>query len=324
MFSKKKYIGILFALLLLLTALTTSISSAATVVVTVSTSTNTENETSVIIIGWDGAGRRETKELLDNNRLPNLKALTTSGSIIAIDMLRDTATKAGWAEYLTGYRPEKTGVFTNDVFAPIPDSYTILERIELLYGDSTYTAFIAGKEGNLGASCTNQGCQPYYYSKDGMDFYQNSIGINDAVASIAINKIRGNVSKSLFMFIHFREPDYEGHHFGEASVEYKNAIVDDDYWLGKIMGELQAQNKLEDTLIYVVSDHGFNYGVFNHYDAPYAFLGTNQSGLIRRGDRIDLAPTIYEALGVDYSQFKPEIDGYPLTVYYTPTMWDGG
>jgi hypothetical protein len=92
----------------------------------------------IILIGWDGAQRDHLKEALQQGDLPNLQALIDEGTIVAIDILRITDTKAGWAQILTGYNPEVTGVFSNSTFQPIPDGYTIFERLETFFGPDEF------------------------------------------------------------------------------------------------------------------------------------------------------------------------------------------
>ena len=53
----------------------------------------------------------------------------------------------------------------------------------------------------------------------------------------------------------------------------------------------------------------------------FVFLATNDSTVIRRGYRIDIAPTILKRLGVDLSQLEPPVDGHPLTERYEPAIW---
>jgi hypothetical protein len=84
----------------------------------------------VILIGWDGAQRNHVKEMLSRNELPNLKRIISEGLFAEIDISGTTDTKAGWAEILTGYGPEVTGVFNNNVFQSIPEGYTVFERLE--------------------------------------------------------------------------------------------------------------------------------------------------------------------------------------------------
>lgn len=115
---------------------------------------------SVILIGWDGAQRSHVKESLGRGELPNLKKLACEGALVAIDIYRATDTKAGWAQILTGYEPEITGVFSNQDFKPIPTGYTIFERLENHFGaHNIVTAAVIGKKGNVG--CTGPIKKPW-------------------------------------------------------------------------------------------------------------------------------------------------------------------
>ncbi len=84
---------------------------------------------------------------------------------------------------------------------------------------------------------------------------------------------------------------------------------------------LKELNLYDQTLIYVTADHGFDEDTKNHADAPYVFLGTNDSTIMRRGERADITPTILERFGVDLSKIEPPLDGHPLTRPYQPPNW---
>jgi len=75
----------------------------------------------VILIGWDGAQRNHVKEQLAKNELPTLAALIKEGAFIEVDVISGaTDTKAGWSQINTGYHPDKTGVYSNGRYQPIP------------------------------------------------------------------------------------------------------------------------------------------------------------------------------------------------------------
>lgn len=111
-----------------------------------------QQPTNVILIGWDGTQRNHVKESLSRSELPNLKKLASEGSLVAIDILRVTDTKAGWSQILTGYNPEVAGVFGNGQYQPIPKGYSIFERLEKHFGpDSIVTLAVIGKKGHVDA-----------------------------------------------------------------------------------------------------------------------------------------------------------------------------
>lgn len=104
----------------------------------------------IILIGWDGAQRDHVKECLARKELPQLKKLSSEGALVAIDILRTTDTKAGWAQILTGHEPEVSGVFSNSRYGPIPKGYTVFERLEEFFGkDNFVTVAVIGKKGHV-------------------------------------------------------------------------------------------------------------------------------------------------------------------------------
>ena len=104
----------------------------------------------IILIGWDGAGRPQVAKCLERRQLPNLEKLADEGKMVEIDIYGKTDTKAGWTEILTGYGPEKTGVYTNACFQPIPEGYTVFERLKKHFGKDFVTAAVIGKKIHCG------------------------------------------------------------------------------------------------------------------------------------------------------------------------------
>lgn len=312
-----------------------------------------------ILIGWDAAQRQHVKEALARGDLPNLKALSEEGTIVAIDILRDTGTKAGWAQILTGYEPETTHVFSNSNFGAIPKGYTIFERLEGFFGpESIFTAAVISKYENLGTlpagkrpvtdlrdirrtGGTPRGAkagrasgggedsveyvwapaQPFWLTKDSVDVFINGLGPDDSVGVKAQELLAEAAKKHFFFFIQFGDIDEAGHNYGENSSQYDAALASADRWLGLIVGQLKSLGIYDRTLVYVVSDHGFDEGRNIHADAPYTFLATNDTTVMRAGERADIAPTIMERMGLDLSKITPPLDGHPLSGPYEPPKW---
>ncbi|MGQ9881200.1 MAG: alkaline phosphatase family protein [Armatimonadota bacterium] len=313
----------------------------------------------IILIGWDGAQREHVRECLQRGELPNLAKLASQGKLVAIDILRTTDTKAGRTQILTGYEPEKTGVFSNGRYQPIPQSYTLFERLEQYFGpDNIATVAVIGKKGNVDADPPtkvpaalleqraragraqaqqrlHQGRivvengvrylvepgKPFYNAKLGMDVFLNGLMRDDVVGARALELLDRYKSERFFFFVHFAEVDHQGHQYGENSKEYNEALISADRWLGRIVQRLRELGLYDNTLIYVTADHGFDEGQKSHSDAPYVFLATNDKGIVRRGTRVDIAPTILERFGVDLKQIDPPLDGHPLTRPYQPPIW---
>ncbi|MGE5559133.1 MAG: alkaline phosphatase family protein [Bacillota bacterium] len=316
-----------------------------------------ETPRNMILIGWDGAQRNHIKECLERKELPNLMQLASEGAIAAIDVLRITDTKSGWAQILTGYEPEVTGVFSNGRYRPIPRGYTVFERLEQHFGpDNIVTSAVIGKKGHVdadgpqripfkefqkkkpaqkkkllqaggrvtgknGAKCLEIPGKPYYYTKDGMDVFLNGLGTNENVGVKAMEFLEKYQDKRFFFFIHFPEIDHQGHKYGENSKEYNDALISSDLWTGRIIQKLRELKLYERTIIFITADHGFDEGMKTHQDAPYVFLAANDRRAVRRGSRCDIAPTILELFGLDLKKINPPLDGHPLTKPYEPPAW---
>ena len=265
----------------------------------------------VLLIGWDGAQRNHVYECLGRGELPTLKKLGSEGTIVDIDIIGGkTDTKAGWAEILTGYEPEVTGVYNNSNYQPIPVGLTVFERLEEHFGpDNIVTLAVIGKADHVGGGPG----LPYYYTKNNMDLFENSVGPDDVVGPRAIELLEQYKDQRIFFFIHFRDVDSDGHKYGENSNEYRDALISNDFWTGKIIDKVKELGRYEETLVYVTADHGFNEGGTGHSNAPYVFLGTNDPKVIRNGERADITPTILERFGLDLSKLEPPLDGRPLT-----------
>ncbi|MFH1435754.1 MAG: alkaline phosphatase family protein [Pseudomonadota bacterium] len=311
----------------------------------------------VILIGWDGAGRKNIKEGLAAGELPNLKKLAGQGSLVGIDILRQTDTKAGWTQILTGYEPENTGVFSNTLYKPIPRGYSVFERLEKYFGPKNIvTAAVISKTIHMegegpkkepiggaelkklekkcamgydekklvyedGEAFAITPAKPYHTTREGMDVFINGLKKDKAVGAMAMELLQKYKAKPFFFFVHFGDADSRGHTFGEGSQQYRDAIISADTWTGKIMDKLEELNLYDDTLIYVTADHGFDTGKRKHRDAPYVFLATNDKTIIRKGERADIAPTMLERFGIDLDGIDPPLDGYPLSEPMKTNNW---
>jgi len=280
--------------------------------------TASEKPQNVILIGWDGAQRNHIKECLERKELPNLLQLSKEGTVVSIDILRTTDTKAGWSQILSGYEPETTGVFSNKTYKPIPIGLTIFERLETFFGTKKiYTGAIIGKKDNV----DNTEGKPFFNCTQKMDLFLNGLTYNSLVGLYTLSIIESNQKNQFFLFVHFAEVDSYGHQFGENSKEYNNALISSDYWTGEIMNTLKELGLYEQTKIYITSDHGFDEGKNSHNDAPYVFLGTNDKGVIRCGTRADITPTILDRMGVPLDTLKPKLDGHSLLRPFTEPIW---
>ncbi len=310
----------------------------------------------MIVIGWDGVQREHLQEMIARNEVPHMMRLVEKGALIDIDITNGaTDTKAGWAQILTGYHAETTGVYSNTRYQPIPAGYSVFERLEAFFGaEQIDTVAIIGKKGNIGNKAPKTlpyerwlkqqklskgspkkiadalkkaGAQlveesgkrvvsipgnPWYHASSQLDLFVNGLSKNEVVGQRALDELERHQDRRFFFFVHFADPDHSGHAHGENSQEYTDGIKSDDEWTGKILAKLDELNLSDKTLVYIVTDHGFDEGLESHQYAPYVFLAANDPSLIRDGDRTDIAPTILKRFGLDVATIQPALAGVPL------------
>ncbi len=130
----------------------------------------------------------------------------------------------------------------------------------------------------------------------------------DKSADHAIAFIERYHDERFFLAVHMAESDSMGHLYGDSSLQYRAAIEFQDRQLGRIVNELEQAGILNETLIFLTSDHGMmgnkHHNVIPLCDVlcvPIVMYGPG----LRKGFRlqsatiIDLAPTACFLLGLD-------------------------
>lgn len=294
-----------------------------------------ESNFNVIIVGWDGTQWDHLMQCYNEELpecaggLPNLKALSGDTIYSSLTTSGDSATKPGWAQLLSGYNAEVLDIFSNGDYSPIPEGFTLFEKVEEQSSGNIVTMFISGKGVNTGAACVGEETtvigqpaiedkgQPWCITRNFLDYYENDLRLNRTVGNRALDLLEAHQNDQFVALFLFRVPDVIGHLAGEDSVDYSEEIMDDDFWVGEIVAKLHELNIYDNTLVYVVSDHGFDEGSNRHGNAPYGFLASNDPLIMRSGDRKDLTPTILERFGIPLEAIGtvPAVDGFSL---YSP------
>jgi hypothetical protein len=155
--------------------------------------------------------------------------------------------------------------------------------------------------------------KPWYRASKHFDLWVNGLEENEKVAERVIVELEKRKDHRFFFFIHFAQPDHRGHQFGENSQEYADGIKLDDKYSGWVINKLKALGLYDNTLVYIIADHGFDKEKKTHLYAPFVFAGTNDPTVVRsEGTREDIAPTIMKKFGLDLSKIEPKLDGYPF------------
>jgi hypothetical protein len=230
----------------------------------------------VLVNIWDGAEMAVVGNLYNQGELPFLSAVgpihnLTCNTDCFNGICMKTLTKSHHATMLRGCLADVHGVYTNVKYQLIPDGMTVYELIESANPEYR-TAHISGKGPNVGKSTFGNIIED-------VDIFD--IEICPSVATdMAIDLINQWKDQSFFIVCHFRKPDRNGHLFGINSTEYRETIKVMDSYLGELLAALDANNADAETVIYVLSDHGFGCPLLtNHKCSPNTFIATNNANL---------------------------------------------
>jgi hypothetical protein len=209
----------------------------------------------VLLIGIDGTNlSRILADDYNQNFLELMGTSTTAASSIAG---HTTISNPSWTSILTGVWGERTGVI-NNVFTPWtyntwPTVFTQLESIDRDIQTMTVANWNV-INGIAGAGAIPVDENLYVGQLEGDTDW---LLTDDAVADLTVDAISGADAPN-FLFSYFVGVDENGHLYGGASQQYKDAIRNMDDNLGEMMDAVAARELAtgEDWTIMVVTDHG--------------------------------------------------------------------
>ncbi len=231
----------------------------------------------VLVNIWDGTERPVLQNIYDQSKLPFLSSVGPLHNLTCNEDCFDgtcmsTVTKPQHATMLTGCLADVHRVYSNSNYQLIPDGITVYELIET--ADPSYkTAHIAGKPTNVG--------EPTFGNiVADVDFF-NADATNPVVGTdLAIDLISQWKDQNFFIVCHFRQPDVIGHKYGKNTQQYRDSIKKDDKELGRLLAALETNGTDAQTIVYVLSDHGFGCpGPKRHTCSPNTFIASNDANL---------------------------------------------
>lgn len=231
----------------------------------------------VLVNIWDGTEMPVVENLYNLGKLPFLSSvgplynLSSNEECFNGTCMR-TSTKPQHATMLTGCLADVHGVYTNAIYQLIPDRITVYELIE---ANNPYyrTAHIASKPGNVGLPT-------FENIVEDVDFFKADNLSPFVAADMAIDLINQWKDDSFFIVCHFRNPDHIGHKYGVTSWQYRRSIKLNDAQLGRLLATLEANSVNAQTIVYVLSDHGFGCPKpTRHWCSPNTFITSNNVNL---------------------------------------------
>jgi len=252
----------------------------------------------VILIVVDGV----RSDILVGANTPNIDNLTASGSF----------TWNAWT-----VRPSNTITAIPSIFTGATRE---VHRVTDWDGEIYAETFVEVFE-EAGLPCAIVGEDPILggYSATYSTNYYSHPQAEEHFMTLAIDLLREN--DFYFVTVYNPVPDHMGHQYGHSSPEYREAIEDADYHIGRLVENLKELGVYEDTLIVITPDHGMtgrSHGrgyatdmrVFSVWHGPgvkenyqmvdnvYIPASGNYDETYVAHRIIDIAPTITELAGV--------------------------
>jgi hypothetical protein len=277
----------------------------------------------VLVVGIDGTNL--SRVMADPTNENFFELMNTSTNSAPSIVGHTTISNPSWTAILTGAWDNKTGVI-NNVFTPWTyDKWpTVFNQLEAFDPDIETKSI---SDWDVIAADTAAGSAPadevVYFSQIPGD--TNWSLTDAAVTAEAVKSIQGTAEGyedvPNFLFTYLVQVDENGHQFGGASQQYKEAIQRTDDNLGAILDAVAAREGAtgEDWTVIVVTDHGhqpqkgFGHG-FQTPDETATFVIADGpdfgNGYINTDyEIVDVTPTVLSLFGAPQGT---NLDGVPL------------
>lgn len=276
----------------------------------------------IVLISLDGVQYNHLGSLYLDGKVQNISRLISEGGYTTLRITdHQTVTAPGHATMLTGYDAKVTGVYTNELYSIVPDGYMLWERLPLDW----YSGAIFAKRGSTSLFTYAIPEADYWFDITMWEIPSDEYPPNALKWYVIRDRTREFLDqyhdRNFFLFVHFSDPDMNGHIYGENSVRYSNALINNDIAIGDMLNKLNAYGIYSDTAVLVTTDHGFIERGKSHLSRPYplgdpncykVFFITNKVKLNgATGNQMDVAPSIYDLAGMDYHTFIPAMKGVP-------------
>ncbi len=268
----------------------------------------------VLVIGLDGLGSHGFQLA----KTPHMDALMKNGSFsLAARTVIPSSSGAAWSSMITGATVERHGIgynswtVDNKLLEPVfKDGYDMFPTI---FGETR-----KHKPGAVIGAIYHWSSFGNFIEKGACDL-SISAGSEDETTQKACEFLASKHPD--LAFIHLDNIDHGGHHGGYRSEEYGKSIEKADSLVGVIMSSLKESGMLEQTVVFIIADHGgFEKGHGGiHADEMIVPLIISGKG-VKKGYEIkhpvftcDLAPTIAWLFGFKLNEWvtgKPLFDAF--------------
>jgi parallel beta-helix repeat protein len=228
----------------------------------------------VILVVIDGV----RPDVLLGANTPNFDALAAEGSYTwNAWTVTPSVTIAAIPSLMTGATPEVHQVtdWSGEIYA---------ETMPEVFEEAGLSTALIGSGGILAGYNENTYWTEYYYHENADEHF----------TTLAIEYFVEN--RPFFMYVYNPMPDRRGHTYGHESAEYREAIENADYHVGRLVQTLKDLEVYDNTLIVITTDHGMTgtshgYGYENDMRIFSIWRGPKVRGNYRMVDNVYIPPS---------------------------------
>lgn len=254
----------------------------------------------VVVVGWDGYG----SAYVNWDEVPTLKKMKENGAwTLKTRCVLPSVSSINWHSILMGAGSELHGYRNWGSVEPEIPSRVLTERN--LFPDIFYVVHSQLPEAETAAVFTWKEFSRFIDSEKVTYLQWVDHDYEQSTAKF-IEFLDKNPS---FSFIYYSDPDHVGHGEGWGSEGYHKVVHQLDAHLGKIIDYLEANDRMKDTLVIFVSDHGgtekgHGKDLLSHMETPFLLYGCG----VKKGEiadvivNYDTAATIAWVLGLEQPQ----------------------
>ncbi|MDO4551616.1 MAG: alkaline phosphatase [Planctomycetia bacterium] len=209
----------------------------------------------VVLIGWDGFG----SAYVNWDEIPTLKKMKENGAwTVKNRSVLPSVSAINWASILMGAGSELHGYRQWGSAQPdipsasltekgkFPDIFSLVHQ--QMPGAITASVYTWDNISNLHET------PPENYTK--YIPHQQKVIMPEEYQKVVDQAIKYLNDKPVLSFFYFDDPDTTGHTSGWGSPEYQKKLTELDGYLAQILKYLEDNNRMNDTIIIFVSDHG--------------------------------------------------------------------
>ncbi|RAP37215.1 hypothetical protein DID80_04340 [Candidatus Marinamargulisbacteria bacterium SCGC AAA071-K20] len=249
----------------------------------------------VLFISIDGLSRDTLYALLQKDRLPNIKLITSRGNYRNMVLSPPVFNyKNTYSIFFSGLAAEESSEF--DHFTPLPFKTSIFERLKEC-DEKIYTGIVLSSP-KTPEALDSPGIL-LKLAKPTIDIVKDERLRRAHVVSAEVVDTLAQLKPPFFMFFNFVDVEYVGKRYREGAERYSEAVKKCDTALGDIIEFLKKSDAWDNTEIFLTTNYG--YKKRSQEKSDLIWIASTRK-ILKKGTSRDIVPTLYSLYGLDVKE----------------------